>query len=269
MTNNNETLIIENLINYKYNFGTRNIIVNKYNNNDNNDKYKNDKSYYFILDSGSNDNYYWIYESFIFIQLLFDLNIKHNNNIKLLTNTNNNIFLQSLLTFFNINNEIVNSIDNYNNITYSPLIYSIYYNHQVNNDNYFNKYLNIYLNYINNNLDNNGKNTKNILINNNTNNFDNTKINNFIINNNGLIIEKDNNDIKKMLSIINNAENIYIYYNSYFYYICMFLKNKNINIIENNLYRPNGIYTQICGNPTLKYLYYNIKNNNNINIINL
>ena len=253
MSNNNEILIMENITNYKYNFSTRDIIVSKYDNNDNNDN-DNDKSYYFIIDSGSNDNYYLIYESFIFIQLLIDLN---NKNIKILTNANNNDILKSLLNFFNIDNKIVNDIDNYNNITYSPVIYSIYYNQQLNNDTYYNHHLNIYLNHINNNLDNNVKNIENIII----------TEHNIINNDNGIILETNIKNIKNIFSIMNNAKKIYIYYNSYFFYNCIWLKNKNINIIENNLYRPNGIYTQISGNPFLKYLYNIINNNNTINII--
>ena len=256
MSNNNEILIMKNIKNYKYNFSTRDIIVSKYDNNDNNDNNDNDKSYYFIIDSGSNDNYYLIYESFIFIQLLIDLN-NNNKNIKILTNANNNNILKSLLNFFNIDNKIVNDIDNYNNITYSPVIYSIYYNQQLNNDTYYNHHLNIYLNHINNNLDNNVKNIENIIINQ----------HNIINNDNGIILETNINNIKNIFSIMNKAKKIYIYYNSYFFYNCIWLKNKNIIIIENNLYRPNGIYTQISGNPFLKYLYNIINNNNTINII--
>jgi hypothetical protein len=257
MSNNNEILIMKNIKNYKYNFSTRDIIVSKYDNDNDNDN-DNDKSYYFIIDSGSNDNYYLIYESFIFIQLLIDLN---NNNkdkdIKILTNSNNNNILKSLLNFFNIDNKIVNDIDNYNNITYSPVIYSIYYNQQLNNDTYYNHHLNIYLNHINNNLDNNVKNIENIII----------TEHNIINNDNGIILETNIKNIKNIFSIMNKAKKIYIHYNSYFFYNCIWLKNKNINIIENNLYRPNGIYTQISGNPFLKYLYNIINNNNTINII--
>jgi hypothetical protein len=70
------------------------------------------------------------------------------------------------LKYFNINNEIVDKIDNYNNICYSPVIYSIYYNHnKLKDDTYFNYHLNNFIDYITNNLDNDCKSNKIVLIN--------------------------------------------------------------------------------------------------------
>jgi hypothetical protein len=268
--NNNDVLIIENLSNYKYNFSTRNIIVNKC---DDISNYKPEKSYYFILDSGSNDIYHLIYESFIFINLLIDLNIKHGNNIKILTKFNNNEILKSLLSNFfpDIKNEIVNNIDNYNNICYSPLIYSIYYHHRlIKDDYYYNHHLNFYLNTINKNLDLTVHKYKNVYINNdNDNNNDNNyKVHQFIHQIGGIIIQDTIENIKNNLNIINNADNIFLSYNSSFYLYCMVLKNKNIYIIENFIYRPNGINIQVMGMPLFGYLYNIINKNNKIACIN-
>ena len=232
MTTNN-LLIIENMINYKYIFSKPNIIVNKCH-DITNDNYKKEKSYYFILDSNSNDIYFWIYESFIFINLLIELNNKYNN-IKILTKVDNNQMLNSLLHLFNIKNEVINNIDNYNNICYSPLIYTIYYHHhKLINDDYYNKHLNYYLTHIENNLNNNVKKYTHIFIDNkNDDNIINKNIYNDIINivnkNDGIIINNNNNIIDNF-SIINKADNIILYYNSSFYYNCIFLKNKNIYI---------------------------------------
>ena len=271
--NTNKVLIIENIVDYKYNFSTRNIIVNKCYDITNNN-YKKEKSYYFILDSNSNDIYFWIYESFIFINLLIELNDKYNN-IKILTKINNNQILNSLLLLFNIKNEVINNIDNYNNISYSPQIYTIYYHHhKLINDDFYNKHLNYYLNHINNNLNNNFKNYTYVFIDNknddNDNNNDNNKydnIINFVNKNNGIIININTNIIDNF-SIINKANNIILYYNSSFYFNCMFLKNKNIYILVNNIYNPNSIYSHVSGFPFLKNLYdIIIKNNNNIKFI--
>jgi hypothetical protein len=269
---NNKSLIIENISDYKYKFSTRNLVITKYNDNNdnndnNNDKYKKEKSYYFILDGNNSKDFgFWIFESFIFINLLIELN-KDNKDIKILIKRfHNNDNIMKILNYFNINNEIVNKIDNYNNICYSPIIYSLYYHHHnLNNDNYYNYHLNYYINYINSNLDNNFNKNENVFINNNSNNLDDTNIKNYIKNNNGIII--DDFDIKNNFSILNNATNIFLFYNSSFYFNCIFLKNKNIYFIEKNIYRPNGFNSHIYGNPFLKYLHDIIFKNNKICLV--
>lgn len=274
MNNNNKSLIIENLFDYKYKFSTRNLIITKYykdTNNNDNSKYKNEKSYYFILDSNNSKDFgFWIFESFIFIDLLNELN-KNIKNIKILFkrfNENNNNEIIKILKFFNINNEIVNKIDNYNNICYSPIVYSIYYHHHnLNIDNYFNYHLKYYINYIRTNLDNNYTKYENVFINNNFNNFDDSIIKNYIKNKNKNRIFINELDIKNNFSILNNATNIYLFYNSQFYFNCIFLQGKNIFIIEDNIYRPNGLNSYICGNPFIKYLHNIIMSNNKMSFV--
>ena len=256
-------LIIENVIDYKYKLNKCNIIVNKCYDITNNN-YKDEISYYFILDSYSKKLGFWIYESFIFINLLIDLNKNLNNNIKILTKKDNN-FIQSLLNFFNINNEIVNEIDNYNNICYSPVIYSIYFNHnKLIDDIYYTHHLNKYINYIRNEIDYNCDSNKIVLIN------DKNDINliNKIKNDNGIILDNNINNIKHNLSILNKSEIIYIYYNSLFYLNCIFLKGKTIFIVETNIFCPNGLNAHVCGNPFISYLFDIISHNNNVSSVN-
>lgn len=255
-------LIIENIIDYKYKFNKCNIIVNKCYDTSN-CNYKNEISYYFILDSYSNDLGFWIYESFIFINLLKDLNKNLNNNIKILTKKDNN-FIKVLLKYFDINNEIVHKIDNYNNICYSPVIYSIYYNHhKLNDDIYFNHHLNKFIDYIKKNLDNNCKSNKIVLIN----DKNNINLINEIKNNNGYILDNNIDNIKHNLSILNKSDIIYLYYNSAFYLNTIFLKDKTIIIIEDDVYRPNGIHVHLCGNPFILYLFDIISNNNKVSSV--
>jgi hypothetical protein len=99
----------ENVIDYKYKFPTIDILFTKNNDNKN---YKKEKSYYFILDSNASRDFgYWIFESFIFISLLKDLN-KTNPNIKIITKIKN-YDIKELLHYFNVDNEIVNEIDSW------------------------------------------------------------------------------------------------------------------------------------------------------------
>lgn len=260
-------LIIKDMIDYKYKFNKCNLIVNKcYNTNDINYN-TNEISYYFILDSYSKDVGLWIYESFIFINLFIDLNKNLNNNIKIFSKTDNN-FIKSLLNYFNINNEVVDKIDNYNNICYSPVIYSMYFNHHnIIDDIYYNYHLNKYIDYIRNNLDDNCESNKIVLIN----EKNDMRMINKIKSDNGLILDfniNNINNIKNIFSILNKSEIIYLYYNSSFYLNCIFLKGKTIYMIEDNVYRPNGIHVHFCGNPFMLHLFNIISTNNVVTSVN-
>ena len=80
----------------------------------------------------------------------------------------------------------------------------------------------------------------------------------------GIVIQDNIENIKNNINIINNADNIFLNYNSSFYLYCMVLKNKNIYIIEKFIYRPNGINVQVFGMPLFNYLYNIINKNNKI-----
>lgn len=293
--NNSDYLIMENLVDYDriyldiylyidvYNagstnnnkfhdkFGNLNVKVRN-NITNNNHYYKTNKSYYFILDT-STAFAHWIYESFIFISELIELN-KTNNNIKILTK-NNKKYVKSFLKFFNINNEIVNTIDNYNNITYAPLFMSLNFTHKDPKiDNYFNYHLDYYINYITNNIINISSINKcvflprndheNFVHNEKFNNID--KIKEIIINNGGIVLDTYHlNNIKYQFSILNNSDTIIVEYGSSFLVNCAFLKNKKIYVINNN----NCYHIQMITNPYINYFVQkNILNNNYIELFN-
>lgn len=264
------TNYINNTNKYHDKLGNLNIKVRNIITNDNN-KYKNDKSYYYILDTNETAFAHWIYDSCIFINELIELN-KNNSNIKILTK-NNKKYVKSFLKFFNINNEVVNIIDNYNNITYSPLIISLNFNHKnPETDNYFNYHLDYYINYITNNIINISPTNKCIFLP--RNDFENKveyKINNIdiikniIINNGGVVLDTYHlNNIKYQFSIINNSDIIIIDYGSSFMVNCAFLKNKKIYILKNYI----NIEAQMHGNLYFRYIIQTkILNNNYVELI--
>jgi hypothetical protein len=272
-TNDNNNTNDINDINDKYsdklgnlNVQVRNVITN------NNDNYKPDKSYYYILDTNETAFAHWIYDSCIFIQELIELN-KTNNNIKILTK-NNRKYIKSFLRFFNINNEIVNSIDNYNNITYSPLIISLNFTHKnPETDKYFNYHLDNYINYIISNVINITPyiNKCVFLPRNDIDNVADYHINNkdiikeIIINNGGIVLDTYHlNNIKYQFSILNNSDIIIIDYGSSFLVNCAFLKNKKIYVINNH----HNYHLQMQVNPYLNYIVQTkILNNNYIELI--
>lgn len=203
----NKCLVINNVVNYKYDFGTLNLIYNTCIDS-NNINYKNEKSYYYILDSGSEEMGYWIFESLIFIDLLKKIN-RNNREIKILSNIKREPYIREFMKKLQITNDIVYKIENYNNICYSPLIYSIYYLHRLEQDEYYKSYLQNFIEY--------GR-------------------------KNELIVK--NEDIK-----------IEMEYNDLFFYNSIFLKNKEILLIESDIYKPNGIYTYCNGFPIFRYIF--------------
>lgn len=258
----------ENVIDYKYKFPTIDILFTKNNDNDN-ENYKKDKSYYFILDSNASRDFgYWIFESFIFISLLKDLN-KTNPNIKIITKIKN-YDIKELLHYFNVDNEIVNEIDNYNNICYSPKIYSNYYIHYLQHDNYYNNFLINYINHIKSNLDPNVNKYNYAFINFDHNNETIKKIK-MNANVNDICFINNHENIKNNLSVINNAKIIILLYDPSFYYNCIFLENKIIIVIDENddVYRPNGIGTHINSNTFLDHLFKIISSKNKVQITKL
>ena len=271
--NINDVLIIkENIIDYKYKFPTIDLLID-INTDTKHHKYKQDKSYYYILDSNTSRDFgYWIFDSFIFINLLKDLNKNFKNqNIKIISKIKN-YDIKDLLSYFNINNEIVNEIDNYNNICYSPKIYSIYYIHYLINDNYYNHFLNNYIEHINLNLYSNVNAYSYAFVNFHPNNPNyNDEIVKKIKTNTSEAYFIDNNyeNVKYNLSILNNAKIIILLFDPSFYYNCIFLKNKSIIIVEDNIYRSNSIGTQIRSNTVLDYLFKIISSKNKTKIMKL
>ena len=293
----NDYLIINNLIDYKYilehpyiyvdiynkssniidnkyhdNLGNLNVIVNNYTDTYN-DNYKNNKTYYFILDGDDYGLAHWIYHACICVGILKNLIIT-NNNIKVLTKNNKRI-VKNMLAFFNIDNEIVYNIDNYNNITYCPFILSLNYkNINHNTDVYFQYHFNYYIDYIKNNLINLSTNNKLLFLP--RNNFDNNiitdriientdKIKEIIVNNNGVVLDTYHlNNIKYQFSIINNSNIIVLDFGSSFLFNCIFLENKIIYVIDNTDMLQ-GHYKML---PYIRFLIDYITSKNSVQIIN-
>ena len=180
-----------------------------------------------------------------------------------------------MLAFFNIDNEIVYNIDNYNNITYCPIILSLNYkNKNPKTDVYFQYHFNYYINYIKNNLINLSTNNKLLFLP--RNNFDNNiptdriientdKIKEIIVNNNGVVLDTYHlNNIKYQFSIINNSSIIVLDYGSSFLFNCIFLENKIIYVIDNT----DTLQCQYKNIPYIMFLIDYITSKNNVEIIN-
>lgn len=233
--------------------------------------FKPEKTHYWIIDSaGEFALAHWIYESFIFIHILIGLN-ERIANIKIVTK-NHKKYVKSMLCFFEIKNEVVNVIDNYNNYCYYPKIYSINTSRQIEEDAYYNLYLNLYINYIQSNIPIMQQsittvflprnNADNYLPNDRTiNNTD--KIKNTVIDNGGTVLDTYAlNNIIYQFTIINNADVVILDFGSSFLFNCIFLKNKKIYVIDNqNQYQPHSKFAII------NLLYKKISSNNEINII--
>jgi hypothetical protein len=236
---------IENLKDYKYDLCVANLHTYKYEHTQDTQvdaMFKPEKTHYWIIDSpGDFALAHWIYESFIFIHILIGLNEKIAN-IKILTK-NHKKYVKSMLCFFEIKNEVVNVIDNYNNTCYYPKIYSINTSQQIEEDTYYNLYINSYINYIQGNIQGNiqgittvflpRNNADNYLPNDRTiNNTD--KIKATVIENGGTVLDTYAlNNIKYQFTIINNADVVILDFGSSFLFNCIFLKNKRIYVIDN------------------------------------
>jgi hypothetical protein len=202
------------------------------------------------------------------------LNNKYDN-IKILT-TNNKKYVKSILNFFNINNEIVYDITNYNNTCFFPKVYSLNTKDiniiNIKDDEYYNRYLNEYINYITTNIKQIRKNKLVFLPRNDKDNYlpNDRKINNtdvikdIVINNNGVVLDTYNiNNIEYQFTIVNDSDTIILDYGSSFFFNCIFLKNKKIYILDDT-----DCY--ICQSNKccfLVYLYNIINNNNKVHFI--
>lgn len=252
--------------------------------------YKPEKTHYWIIDSpGDFALAHWIYESFIFIHILKELNelneLKELNaqgstrstgsaqgstGIKIMTK-NPKKYVKSMLCFFGIKNEVVHQIDNYNNHSYFPKVYSMNTSQNIETDKYYNLYLNSYISYIQRNIsviqsikavflprntiDNYSQNDRIIS------NTD--KIKEIVIENGGMVLDTYSlNNIKYQFSIINNAEIVILDYGSSLFLNCIFLKNKKIYIIDNNDQASSHHRFSINN-----YLYNMITSNNDVSII--
>jgi hypothetical protein len=225
--------------------------------------------YYYIFDCPGQDAFaHWVYESFIFYPILQQIIIIHPT-IKILT-SNNKKYVKNLFDFFNIKNNIINKIDNYNNICFFSPILSLN-NNNINQELYIN-HINIFSNYIINNInfmDNQNivflpRNTKDNYKGNERTIYGSDDITKNIIKIGGSIINTyELNNIGLQFSKINGFNTIILDFGSSFLVNCIFLKNKKIIILNNY-----GYSSQINNFISIKILYNIINNNNTIHIIN-
>lgn len=275
INNIDNLLTCYNLKKYKYQHCVANIYLDIYNILDNDSLYKNYKTIYYILDNpGEYALAHFVFESFIFINLLKELNNKIAN-IKIVT-SNNKKYVKNLLNFFNIQNEVVYEIDNYNNICYYPKIYTL--NNQENDvikDKYYYNFLNYYSNYIKNNLKKFNELNYSKLIFLPRNDFENyipndrvihnkDLIKNLVINKGGAVIDTYRlNNISHQFSITNYADIIILDYGSAYYFNCIFLENKIIYVLLDDKKLKDSQMAFIY----LKYLYDLIANKNDVRVI--
>ena len=269
--NNGDLLYYENLKTYVYHLCANKLYIDQYNHNENSQLFKNEKTYYWIFDApGESALGHWIYESFIFVHILIGLN-KQIKNIKILTR-NNCKYVKNILNFFNIENEIVNEISNYNNVCFFPKVYSLNTTPtQIECDEYYNKHLNLYIQYIQNNLQIIKKIKSLFLPRNDTDNYkENDRIINntdnikkIVIQNGGMVLDTYRfNNINYQFTILNNADIIILDYGSSLYFNCIFLKNKKIYVLDDK-----NLYTGQMAYESLRLLYKIIADNNDVKMI--
>jgi hypothetical protein len=255
----------ENIESYKYTLcvSELKLLINNNNNNNSN------KDYYFIFDCpGETAFQHWIQESFIYYPMLTEL-LNIYPNIKIVT-YNTKKYVKAFFNFFNIKNEIVNTINNTNNICFFPPVTSL--NDQNINKEIWLKYLNNYCSYINNNINN--LNINNIIL------LPRNKKDNYVNNDRKIhgienledkIIEVGGtsldtyaiNNIGLQFSIINSFNTIILDMGSSFFVNCLHLKNKKILLID-----PTCLRDYVCKHYITQNILYNIiKMNNTIHII--
>jgi len=265
-------ILIENLKDYRYQSCVANLYTERYEGCASSASAgDNEKTHYWIIDSaGEFALAHWIYEAFIFIPILIELNKQIASPIKIMTK-NPKKYVKSMLRFFGIKNEVVRQIDNYNNYCYFPKVYSMNTSQHIETDEYYNLYLNLYISYIQRNvpsiesinlvflprntIDNYEPNDRIIA---NTN-----KIKEIVIENGGTVLDTYAlNNIKYQFAIINNADILILDYGSSVFLNCIFLKNKKIYIID-NLNQAQQHHRFSINN----FLYNKITSNNDVRII--
>ena len=261
-----------NVTKYQYNFCSPEISITKV------DKPLNvEPTYYIIFDCPGLDAFaHWVYESFIFFQLLEELN-KLYPNIKILT-TNKKKYVLNLFNFVGIKNEIVYKIENTNNICFIPPIISLNTNVNIVLFYFFiNKFIDrVELNTVNFNYDNKilflPRNKKD-------NYFPDDKIpihllrerripheieyiSDGVIKNGGTVLNTyEINNFFIQFSLIMNSKNIIIDYGSSYFVNCMACKNKNIIVLNpENMQHNITIISH-------KYMHNIISCNNNVTIL--
>jgi len=264
-------ILMENLKDYRYQSCVANLYTERYEGCASSAAIDNEKTHYWIIDSaGEFALAHWIYETFIFIPILIELNMRITSPIKIMTK-NPKKYVKSMLRFFGIKNEVVGKIDNYNNYCYFPKVYSMNTSQHIETDEYYNLYLNLYISYIQRNVPSIESINLVFLPRNTIDNYEpndriiaNTdKIKEIVIENGGTVLDTYAlNNIKYQFVIINNADILILDYGSSVFLNCIFLKNKKIYIID-NLNQAQQHHRFSINN----FLYNKITSNNDVCII--
>ena len=228
----------------------------------------NDKTYYFMMDCPGGEAFiHWIGEIFIFLPILDEIN-KTYENVKIIT-TNKKKYVNNMFRFFDIKNEICDNIDNLNNIIFFPPTISL--NDYDIDMNLFSTYLEQYIYQIEKKITL----TKHILPKlsilylprNSVDNFlsNDRKIKNqeeieqYVIEKGGTVLNTYQiNNINIQFQLINNADSIVVDAGSSFYFNCMWIKNKNIYVLDSSM------FSQLDNHKTLRYIYDKIRENNKV-----
>ena len=271
----------ENVINYQYQycFPTLKLeVINKKNEN-----LQQNKQYYMIFDNPGKDAFgHWIYESFIFVDILKELN-KEYKNIKIVT-SNKKLYVKNFFTFFDIKNEIVYNFEDENNITFVPPIiaYGIINEMNPKHLKLFQKFINKYVSYIHDNIINfNFENNILYLPRNRKDNFypedsipkefildrinldEITHFTDSVAKYSGITLNTfELNNIKMQFSFIINSKNIILDYGSAFDVNSLICKNKNIIVLnKGNKYNLHTLPQ------TNKIIYDIVSSNNNVTFV--
>ena len=227
---------------------------------------ENEISYYFIFDCPGADAFaHWVYESFLFLPL-YKLLKKEYSQLKICT-SNKKKYVKNLFQFFNIVDEIYTEIQTENNVCFFPHIFSL-------NDNNINQCLFTDLTlqfkkFIEDNTINFFKGKILLLPRNNKENYidriiygiDDIEKNVLDIGGSSLNTYLCNN-FNYQFNILKNFNNIILDCGSSFFVNCIFLKEKNIIILDNYNWR----FT-IEQFTSLKILYDIINQNNKLNFV--
>jgi capsular polysaccharide biosynthesis protein len=267
---NNEDLLykFDNVIDYNFEWYENQIKIN--NSEQSTNDILLDKQIYFIFDNAGNDALaHFIFESFIFYNIFFDLS-KIYNNIKIVTK-NKKKYRKNIFKLFNIENIVVENIENTNNICFFHPIISI--SHSNINLLLFEKYLVMFINKmktfeystnINYNILYFPRNKKDNFFYNQTEIFGLDELENSLIEYGSTVIDTYVlNNIHIQTQLLFTHKIIIVDYGSSLFFNCIFLTNKIIIVLNNREW----FQTQIIL-PGYSYLFDIINKNNKVYVIN-
>jgi hypothetical protein len=235
-----------------------------------------DYEYYFIFDCPGEDAIgHWIFESFIFHPILLKLKQKYKN-IKIITK-NTKKYVKLIFDLFEINCDVLNNIpndSNKNKIYFFPPVLSL--NDNELNLEIYNYFIMNYREYITKNILFSFKQKNKILFlpRNTVDNYVTNdreipftnEIKDYVINNNGIILNSyDTNNLFIQFNIVNNSDIIILDLGGSFSLNCFFINNKKILLLTTQ-YSFDTYYNNYI---SIKILFDIISNNNKVVIIDI